>query len=179
MELWRAGGKPLANVSVLLNHTTHGTLTAIDGSFTLTHVPSQAVLIFSAVGYETQSLPIDLSRAMDVTLLASHHSLDEVQVIGYGTTTKRLATGAIDKVSAATIAQQPDYQCPGGAGRPRARFIRHTKFGSAWDLLFDPAAGAKQYRQRQRSLLSNRRCPVLVYVARAGRQHHQSRQPTE
>ena len=103
----RSGGKPLANVSVMLARTSLGTLTVEGGSFTLAHVTSKAPLIFSAVGYETQTLSFDVSRTMQVTMVPSSHSLDEVQVIGYGTTTARLATGAIDKVSAATIAQQP------------------------------------------------------------------------
>jgi len=89
-------GIDLPGVSVMVQGTTQGTATDFDGNFTL-EVEANAILIFSYVGYSNKELPA--SANMQVVLEESAESLDEVVLIGYGQTTKKDATGAVEKVS--------------------------------------------------------------------------------
>ncbi len=89
-------GIDLPGVSVLVQGTTLGTATDFDGNFEL-EVDANAILVFSYVGYSNVELPV--SANMQVMMLESAESLDEVVLIGYGQTTKKDATGAVEKVS--------------------------------------------------------------------------------
>lgn len=93
-------GETLPGVSVVVKGTTVGTITDIDGNYTI-EVPSEAtLLVFSYVGMVTQEIEIGTQTTIDVILKADVHGLDEVVVIGYGVQKKSLVTGAISKVSA-------------------------------------------------------------------------------
>ena len=64
-------------------------------------------LLFSHVGFQSQAISLHRSSYLTVILKRSISKLDEVQVIAYGTTTQRLTTGNVSKVSSAAIGQQP------------------------------------------------------------------------
>ncbi|SEG50493.1 SusC/RagA family TonB-linked outer membrane protein [Algoriphagus boritolerans] len=100
-----ATGQPLPGVTVLVKGTTTGTVTELDGSYTLT-APEGAVLVFSFVGYEVQEITIGNQSIIDVTLQEDETSLEEVVVIGYGTQKKSDLTGAIASVSGAETENQ-------------------------------------------------------------------------
>ena len=89
-------GIELPGVSVMVQGTTQGTATDFDGNFEI-EVAADAILIFSYVGYTNVEMPA--SANMQVVMLESAESLDEVVLIGYGQTTKKDATGAVEKVS--------------------------------------------------------------------------------
>ena len=89
-------GIDLPGVSVMVKGTTQGTATDFDGNFEL-EVDANATLVFSFVGYSNTELPV--SANMQVVMLESAESLDEVVLIGYGQTTRKDATGAVEKVS--------------------------------------------------------------------------------
>lgn len=89
-------GIELPGVSVMVQGTTQGTATDFDGNFEI-EVEADAILIFSYVGYTNVEMPA--SANMQVVMLESAESLDEVVLIGYGQTTKKDATGAVEKVS--------------------------------------------------------------------------------
>jgi len=90
--------EPLPGVNVIIKGTTTGTVTAVDGSFSL-EVPDDAqILIFSFVGYISQEVSIGSQSTINVALLQDVQALDEVVVIGYGTQTKREITGAVAKI---------------------------------------------------------------------------------
>ena len=89
-------GIDLPGVSVMIQGTTQGTATDFDGNFEL-EVEENAILVFSYVGYSNTELPA--TDNMQVVLMESAESLDEVVLIGYGQTTKKDATGAVEKVS--------------------------------------------------------------------------------
>ncbi|MGB5323089.1 SusC/RagA family TonB-linked outer membrane protein [Lutimonas sp.] len=89
-------GMDLPGVSVMVQGTTQGTATDFDGNFEI-EVAADAILIFSYVGYTNVEMPA--SANMQVVMLESAESLDEVVLIGYGQTTKKDATGAVEKVS--------------------------------------------------------------------------------
>lgn len=90
---------PLPGVNVIVKDSQKGTSTDFDGNYTLDDVPSDAVLQFSFLGYITQEISINNGSTINVTLEADSEALDEVIVIGYGTTTIRDATGAVASVS--------------------------------------------------------------------------------
>lgn len=91
---------PLPGVNVLVKGTTNGTQTDFDGNYTLNNVNSDDVLVFSFLGYATQEVSYDGQSTLDVTLAEDAAVLDEVVVIGYGTTTVKDATGAVASVKA-------------------------------------------------------------------------------
>jgi len=90
-------GLPVVGASVLVEGTTVGTVTDIDGNFTLTNVPSSAkTLVVSFIGFQTQK--VDVKSNVNVVLKSDAEVLDEVMVVAYGTAKKSAFTG-----SAATI----------------------------------------------------------------------------
>ncbi|WP_455998015.1 SusC/RagA family TonB-linked outer membrane protein [Phocaeicola barnesiae] len=90
-------GLPVVGASVLVEGTTVGTVTDIDGNFTLTNVPSSAkTLVISFIGFQTQK--VDVKSNVNVVLKSDAEVLDEVMVVAYGTAKKSAFTG-----SAATI----------------------------------------------------------------------------
>ncbi|WP_340064522.1 TonB-dependent receptor [Ascidiimonas aurantiaca] len=90
---------PLPGASVLVKGTTNGTQTDFDGNYTLDNVSSNAVLIFSYVGFKTQEVPVNGRSTINVTLAEDTQALDEIVVIGYGTQRVRDATGAVAVVT--------------------------------------------------------------------------------
>ncbi|MGE5395033.1 MAG: TonB-dependent receptor [Candidatus Saccharibacteria bacterium] len=102
-----ASGATLPGVSVVVKGTTSGTITNVDGQYTISNVPENATLIFSFVGMQSQELPINGKTSINVTLREDMVGINEVVVIGYGTTQKKNLTGAVDQVSSAVIDNRP------------------------------------------------------------------------
>jgi TonB-linked SusC/RagA family outer membrane protein len=92
--------QPLPGVSVIEKGTTHGTVTDIDGAFVLEDLPSEAVIVFSFIGYESQEITRAGQPAINVKLLPDVKTLEEVVVVGYGTQKKSVATASLSKVEA-------------------------------------------------------------------------------
>jgi len=91
-----ATGEPLIGVSIQLKENTKiGTITDIDGKFTLS-APANSSLMFSYIGYERQTIQVQSN--MVVTMQPDSRNLDEVVVVGYGTQKKASLTGAITQV---------------------------------------------------------------------------------
>jgi TonB-dependent starch-binding outer membrane protein SusC len=99
-------GEPIV-ASISVKGTNRGTSTNADGEFFLAGVDENVVLVISSVGYETRELPLNNQSSVVVVLQQRQGKLDEVQIIAYGTTTRRLKTGSIAKVSSSEIEQQP------------------------------------------------------------------------
>lgn len=91
----------LPGVSVVEKGSTNGTQTDFNGSFSITLKSSNATLVFSYLGYKTQEVAVDGKNTINVTLVEDSTQLDEIVVIGYGTTTVKDATGAVTSVNAA------------------------------------------------------------------------------
>ena len=94
-------------VTVLVKGTSNGTVTDIDGNYTLNNVPSNGTLIFSYIGMTTVEEPVNGRSTVNVTLSEDVQALDEVVVIGYGTARKRDLTGSIASIDADEIANRP------------------------------------------------------------------------
>jgi TonB-linked SusC/RagA family outer membrane protein len=99
-------GDPLPGVSVLIKGTTKGTVTDVDGNYTI-NADENATLIFSYIGYNSQEVAIGGKTKIDVGLVLNIESLQEVVVVGYGTVKKSDVTGSLSSVSAKQIEQVP------------------------------------------------------------------------
>ncbi len=80
-----ATGEPAIGVTVLVKGTSNGTVTDMDGNYTLNNVSRNATLIFSYIGMNTVEEPVNGRSTIHVQLSEDIHALDEVVVIGYGT----------------------------------------------------------------------------------------------
>ena len=100
-------GTALPGVTVQLKGTTIGTITDINGKYSINVNAKQGkTLVFSFVGMETQEIPIGASNTINVILKTSLKTLSEVVVVGYGTATKKSFVGSIKTVSSADIASK-------------------------------------------------------------------------
>ncbi len=87
-------GIPIIGANVLVKGTTNGTITDLDGNFSL-EVSSGDVLEISYIGYVTQEIPVGNQTQFNITLSEDTQALDEVVVVGYGTMRKSDVTGSI------------------------------------------------------------------------------------
>ena len=87
--------EPVIGASVLIEGTSNGTITDLDGNFMLSNVPSKGNLVVSYIGYATQTLPINGRTSFSVVLAEDTETLDEVVVIGYGVQKKVNLTGSV------------------------------------------------------------------------------------
>ena len=92
-----ATGEPVIGANVVEKGTTNGTITDIDGKYSLEINPN-AVLIVSYIGYVRQELPVGKQESLDIVLKEDAETLDEVVVVGYGSQKKINLTGAISSV---------------------------------------------------------------------------------
>src|SRR5690606_11409363 len=99
-------GDPIPGATVSIPGTGIGTATDIDGNYSLT-VPEDASLVFSFIGYETQTIPVGDQSVINVTLVEDISSLDEVVVVGYGTQKKVNLTGSVASISGEDLANMP------------------------------------------------------------------------
>jgi TonB-dependent starch-binding outer membrane protein SusC len=91
-------GELLPGVTVLIDGTTTGVLTDTNGQFIIDIGNNEAVLRFSFVGYVTQTVNVKGNEGLNIAMVPDVRTLDEVVVIGYGTTTKKEVTGSITSV---------------------------------------------------------------------------------
>ncbi len=97
---------PLSGVSVIQKGTANGTVTSEKGDFSIT-VPSNAVLIFSTVGFEDQELAVGDKSTVSIQLKALPQHLTDVVVVGYATQKKVTVTGAVTQVKGADLDKSP------------------------------------------------------------------------
>lgn len=90
----------LPSVNVVVKGTTNGTVTDFDGLFQINSVAIGDILVFTSIGYVDFEIAITSFSDLNVQMTESAESLDEVIVIGYGSTTKQDATGAVDLLKA-------------------------------------------------------------------------------
>jgi TonB-linked SusC/RagA family outer membrane protein len=102
-------GKSLIGATVKTRNGNVVTFTDRDGKFILKNVPLKSILMVSFIGFQTILIPVPISSSQEITiqLKADANSLNEVQVIGYGQTTKRLNTGSVSTISSKEIDEQP------------------------------------------------------------------------
>lgn len=97
-------GFTVPGATILEKGTTNGTTSDMDGNYSLeVNQGEGAILVFSFIGFETQEILVAGRKQINVTMSASTQALDEVVVVGYGTTTKKEVTGATSKVTGESI----------------------------------------------------------------------------
>ncbi len=102
-----ATGEPIIGANVLIQGTSQGVTTNIDGNFSLSAVPESAVLHITFIGYAAQDIAVKGQTNIQVTLTEEQDLLDEVVVIGYGVQKKRDLTGAITSIKPEDITIAP------------------------------------------------------------------------
>jgi len=100
------GGAPMSGVTVVVQGTSVGTLTGIDGKYTLSVPSGGTTLQFSFIGFTPQDVAISGRSVIDITLKEAVTGLDEVVVVGYGTLKKKLVTGSTVQVKGDDIVKQ-------------------------------------------------------------------------
>ena len=94
-------GEPLPGVGIVLQGTTRGAMSTVDGSFSLSVPQGEAVLEFSSMGYQSQTIAVPVGQnVVNVALEEDLMSLEETVVVGYGTQKKVNLTGAVSAVEA-------------------------------------------------------------------------------
>ena len=99
-------GETVIGASVMEKGTTNGTITGIDGDFSLNMSPN-GTLVVSFVGYKTQEVQVKGQKQLQVVLSEDAEMLDEVVVIGYGTMKKSDLTGAVSSIGNKDIKDSP------------------------------------------------------------------------
>lgn len=99
-------GETIIGASVVVKGTTNGTITGLDGDFTLNNVQKGDVIEVSYIGYKTQEAVWD-GTSLNVTLKTDTQTLDEVVVVGFGTQKKVNLTGSVSTVGADELQSRP------------------------------------------------------------------------
>lgn len=92
-------GLPVPGINVVEKGTNNGTMTDLDGNYSISVSSGSATLVFSSIGFAAQEIAVNDQEVIDVTLETSIADLDEVVVVGYGTSTRRDVTGAVATIS--------------------------------------------------------------------------------
>jgi len=99
-------GESLPGVSVVIKGTTIGTVTDVDGNYTI-QAPSNAVLLFSFIGMQNREIAAGNQNVLDVTMSENLTNLNEVVVVGYGSEKRVNLTGAVSTVKMANTLDKP------------------------------------------------------------------------
>lgn len=100
-------GEPVIGASVLVKGTNNGTITDLDGKFTVNDVPENSTLDISYIGYKTLTLKATDKKLARLVLHEDSEVLDEVVVVGYGVQRKRDVSTAVSSVKAEVLANNP------------------------------------------------------------------------
>jgi len=100
-------GEPVAGANVVVKGTTQGSMTDIDGNFSITNVSDKDVLRISFIGYTEQEVRIAGKNSITINLEEDSEMLDDVVVVGYGVQRKSDVTGAVMRVDAKKLQAKP------------------------------------------------------------------------
>lgn len=98
--------KPIPGANISVKGTTIGTITDMDGNFSIDVNPNQ-ILTISFIGYETKTIPVSNQKTLNVVLQETVNQLDELVVVSYGTQKKRDLTGSVSKIDAGELESFP------------------------------------------------------------------------
>jgi TonB-linked SusC/RagA family outer membrane protein len=100
-------GLPLPGVSVKYKGSGTGTVTDVNGTYSLDVPSNDGILVFSFIGFTTREVPISGLTTVNVQLMPERTSLNEVVVVGYGTQKRVNVIGAVDQINSAAIEGKP------------------------------------------------------------------------
>jgi TonB-linked SusC/RagA family outer membrane protein len=149
-----ATGEPMIGVNVFVKGTSIGSITDVNGRFSLNVPDNSAILVFSFIGYATQEIKVGNQRTINITLQEDNQQLDEVVVVAYGTAKKKDLTGSLTAIDTKMVVAQststvssvlegvaPGVQVTGIDGQPgidmsiRVRGLGSTNEGSSNALI--------------------------------------------
>ncbi|HSV88174.1 MAG TPA: SusC/RagA family TonB-linked outer membrane protein [Bacteroidales bacterium] len=146
-------GETLPGVNVVLQGTFTGTITDVNGNFTIT-TPGDGTLLFSFVGFRNLVVPVEGRQVVNVTLEPDILGLDEFVVVGYGVQRKSDITGAITSVDAARLRDVPAHNL--------ARALQGKASGLEIQNTSPRPGGGSQLRIRGERSLSASNDPLIV-----------------
>lgn len=94
---------PIPGVTIIVKGTNNGTVSDLDGNYTIGNVSTDGTLVFSFVGFKTEEIPVNNRSEINITLQEDISSLNEVVVIGYGTMKRSDVTGSVASISNKSI----------------------------------------------------------------------------
>jgi TonB-linked SusC/RagA family outer membrane protein len=148
-------GEPLIGVSISIKGTTVGTITDLDGNYSLSDVPDDATLVFSFIGMVTQEIFVGNQTSINVTMEPDVLGLEEVVVVGYGTQRKIDLTGSISTVKSEDIAVVPVTRLDQALqGRAAGVLMRQNSF--------DPGPGSISLIIRGLNSINGTNSPLFV-----------------
>ncbi|ANQ52370.2 TonB-dependent receptor [Flammeovirga sp. MY04] len=101
-----ADGEPLPGVNIIIKGTSKGTVTDIDGNYSI-NVLKEDVLVFNYIGFLAQEVKVGTQTSIDISLEQDMELLDEIVVVGYGTQKRKEVTGAVNNVTSEAIDKVP------------------------------------------------------------------------
>ena len=122
--------EPLIGVTVLVKGTNKGTATDIDGNFSMSGLKKGQTLVFSSVGMQSYTYVVGKTETIKVEMQQSVTNLDDVVVIGYGSSRKRDVTGSITSIGGEDLKLVPTYN-PVNALQGKVPSLMVTNSGSA------------------------------------------------
>ncbi len=102
-----ATGEPLSGVSILVKGTKSGTSTNNEGNFSINVTNPNAALVVTSLGYDPQEIGLAGRNSIPITLAAASTQLNQVVVVGYGTSRRKDLTGSVASIKGAELAKQP------------------------------------------------------------------------
>jgi len=147
-------GMGISGINVIVKGTSNGAISDFDGNYTLSNVNDNDVIMYSYIGYETQEIIFSGQETINVIMQEDANILGEVLLIGYGSTTKQDATGAVEKLKTEGLnvgaIVSPDQLLAG-----KVAGVRVTSNGGA------PGEGS-EIRIRGGSSLEGNNSPLIV-----------------
>ena len=137
-KITEANGDPIIGASVKINGTNTGTITDINGDFSL-EVPGNAVLDITYIGFKNKRIPVGASDTYAIALDEDVQGLDEVVVVGYGTQKKATLTGSVSAVTnkEITITKNENVVNMLSGKIPGVRITQMSSRPGAFDTAFD------------------------------------------
>lgn len=147
-------GMAIPGVNVVIKGTTNGTTSDFDGKYTINNVKTDDLIVYTYVGFAAQEVKYSGQTLINIQLVEDASQLEEVLLIGYGSTNKQDATGAVQKVSSEVFNQgaivSPDQLLSG-----KSAGVRITSSGGG------PGEGS-EIRIRGGSSLAGNNSPLII-----------------
>lgn len=102
-----AQGEPVIGASVLIKGSKQGTVTDLDGNFSIANIPAKGTVVISYIDYKDQELSYSSGQPLQVTLKEDNQTLNEIVVVGYGVQKKSDVTGSVTSVNKDRLANLP------------------------------------------------------------------------
>lgn len=147
-------GEPIIGASVMEMNTPNGTITDMNGKFSM-EVAEGAILKITFIGYKTVEIPTDSRNNFNIQLSEDTKILEEVVVVGYGTRKKETLTGSVVAVSGKDIAQSPAADVSASMAGRLPGLIVNARAG-------DPGAPDTQFFVRGRGTIGDNSALVII-----------------